>query len=579
MTFTANVTSGATGSITGSVLFKDGNTVLGTVNLTNGSASITLSSLAVGGHSITATYSGDTNFSGSSDSLTQTVNQASTTTALSSSLNPSGFSQSVIFTGNVTSGATGSITGSVMFKDGNTVLGTVNLANGSASITLSSLAVGGHTITATYSGDTNFSGSNASLSQTVNQASTSTALSSSLNPSGFSQSVTFSANVTSGATGSITGSVMFKDGNTVLGTVNLANGSASITLSSLAVGGHSITATYSGDSTFSGSNASLSQAVNQASTTTTLSSSVNPSSFGQSVTLTAGVGTSASGSMTGSVTFKDGSTVLGTVNLNNGSASITVSSLIVGGHSVTATYSGDTNFAGSGATLTQTVNKAGTTTTLASSSGTITAGQSVTFTATLGVVSPGAGSPTGLVTFMDGSHVLGTGTVSNGVVTFTTTSLGAGSHTITAVYGGDGSFNTSTSAPLTETVNSASSTLSGYVYLDANDDGIKLAGESGIAGVSVTLSGTNDLGTITPITVVTDSNGYYSFQNLRPGTYTIKETQSSAYLDGKESLGSIGGTVGSDQFSNVTIGAGRTVKTTISARSSRAAWKASSSLT
>ncbi len=91
-----------------------------------------------------------------------------------------------------------------------------------------------------------------------------------------------------------------------------------------------------------------------------------------------------------------------------------------------------------------------TTTTLASSVNPSTAGQSVTFTAT--VMGTG-GTPTGTVTFKDGAATLGTGTLAGGVATFTTTTLVAGSHAITAVYSGDASFAPSTSAILTQVVN------------------------------------------------------------------------------------------------------------------------------
>src|SRR5207244_1906407 len=135
------------------------------------------------------------------------------------------------------------------------------------------------------------------------------------------------------------------------------------------------------------------------------------------------------------------------------------SALGVGTHSITASYSGDSNFNGStSAVLTQTVNKANTTTTVASSANPSVFGQSVTFTATVAVVSPGAGSPSGSVTFLDGATTLGTGTLSGGTATFATSALAVGSHSITASYGGDTNFNTSTSAVLTQTVNKANTT-------------------------------------------------------------------------------------------------------------------------
>jgi hypothetical protein len=84
----------------------------------------------------------------------------------------------------------------------------------------------------------------------------------------------------------------------------------------------------------------------------------------------------------------------------------------------------------------------------------------VTFTATVSAKSPGSGTPTGTVTFKDGTTVLGTGTLnSNGQATFTTSSLKLGNHSITAVYGGDTDFRTSTSAALVQTVNAMSPNL------------------------------------------------------------------------------------------------------------------------
>jgi Bacterial Ig-like domain (group 3)/Abnormal spindle-like microcephaly-assoc'd, ASPM-SPD-2-Hydin/Bacterial Ig-like domain (group 2) len=95
----------------------------------------------------------------------------------------------------------------------------------------------------------------------------------------------------------------------------------------------------------------------QPTTTTTLTSSANPSILAASVTFTATVTPSGgSGTPTGTVTFSDGSTTLATQSLSNGQATFTSSSLTIGSHSITATYSGDSNFNGStSATLTQSV--------------------------------------------------------------------------------------------------------------------------------------------------------------------------------------------------------------------------------
>ena len=81
--------------------------------------------------------------------------------------------------------------------------------------------------------------------------------------------------------------------------------------------------------------------------------------------------------------------------------------------------------------------------------------------------------------------------------------------------------------------------LAGFVYVDANNDGVKDAGETPIAGVTVTLTGTDDLGAVSR-TTTTDATGFYRFPNLRPGTYTITETQPAGYLDGKDTIGTPG---------------------------------------
>src|SRR5262249_22080024 len=145
----------------------------------------------------------------------------------------------------------------------------------------------------------------------------------------------------------------------------------------------------------------LSLTVNPAGTFTSVVSSVNPSVFGQSVTFTATVTSDPPLAVaeTGSVSFFDGATLLATMPLSNGSAAYSSSSLAVAGHSITATYSGDSNYAGSTSpALTQTVNAAATSTSVSSSLNPSTFGQSVTFTATVTANAPGAGTPTGTVT-------------------------------------------------------------------------------------------------------------------------------------------------------------------------------------
>src|SRR5262249_52393826 len=150
----------------------------------------------------------------------------------------------------------------------------------------------------------------------------------------------------------------------------------------------------------------------------------------------------------------DGTTVLGTAQLNAGQAVLPVS-LGVGNHQLTAVYGGTDGFAGStSAASAVTVNPAATTVALGSSVNPAVTGQVVTFTATVAAVAPGAGTPTGTVTFQDGDVVLGTFTVgADGTAMVTTSFATAGGHAITASYSGDANLQASTSAVLTEQVN------------------------------------------------------------------------------------------------------------------------------
>jgi poly(hydroxyalkanoate) depolymerase family esterase len=188
-------------------------------------------------------------------------------------------------------------------------------------------------------------------------------------------------------------------------------------------------------------------------TTTTLASSLNPSTYGQPVTFTAVV-TSALGAPPNgeTVTFKQASKVLGTGALRGGSASFTTSTLTTGGTDpIKAVYAGDATFASStSSAVSQVVDKATTTTTLASSENPSNVGQSVTFTAS--VAPEFGGAVTGTVAFNNGSTKLTTVLLSGGVASYTTARLAGGTASITAVYNGSTSFTTSTSTPLSQTV-------------------------------------------------------------------------------------------------------------------------------
>lgn len=181
---------------------------------------------------------------------------------------------------------------------------------------------------------------------------------------------------------------------------------------------------------------------------------------GQSVTLTATVAPQYQDTYTptGNVTFLDGSTTLKTVSLSGLTATFTTTSLAAGSHSLTAVYSGDTNFLTSTSAPTGVMVSSQPVAEVAitSSASSINGGQSVTFTATVAAFS-GSGAPTGTVSFQDGANPLPNSTVSlsGGAATFTTTTLPAGSNQILAVYNGDSNFGANYSTPVSVQVNAA----------------------------------------------------------------------------------------------------------------------------
>jgi hypothetical protein len=199
--------------------------------------------------------------------------QQTGTTVVTSSASTSLFGQPVTFTATVGGTASGSAvpTGTVTFADATSgaTLGTVTLdATGKATFTTDSLSVGAHTIRVSHSGDKIFPASSSTVTQTVNQASSTTALTSSANPASAGQSITFTAKVAGAApsTGTPTGTVAFTDTSTgaTLGTVTLdTTGTATLTTSSLGAGAtHNITASYAGTANYKSSTGSVSQVVN-----------------------------------------------------------------------------------------------------------------------------------------------------------------------------------------------------------------------------------------------------------------------------------------------------------------------------
>ena len=453
-----------------------------------GVAMLSISTLTTGKHQITAAYtSSDSNFNGSSTAnvLNQQVLAAGvvgTTTQLLSSQNPSEVNQSVTFMATVTANS-GNTTpsGNVSFQDNGTQIGTGTLNGaGVATFTTTTLTAGNHPITAVYNfdnGNASFAGStsNTVMQNVTNGIPTVVSVSA---PSvvTVNQPFTITATVTvaSGFTGTPTGTVQFQDttAGANLGAANLTNGAASINnVMFTTTTTHNIVATYTANPTTfeTGTTGTASVIVSTGTAATAkIMSSQNPSVLGNPVTFTITIAPqSGTGTPTGMVTIQDtaiGSGFSTTLTLSGGSATLTTNNagmaLVAGTNTISVSYNGDPTFAGSTASLTQTVNNVNsgsTTTTLTASPNPATLGQAVTFTATVHVVS-GTGTPSGTVTIKDGATTIGTGNAP-GPVTLTTSSLSSGSHSITAVYSGDTNFNSSTSAAVIEQIGSSADSI------------------------------------------------------------------------------------------------------------------------
>jgi hypothetical protein len=539
--FVAVVKAAAGASPSGTVTFYDGTTVLATETLASDGDAILLNyPLAVGTHKISAIYNGSSvDFTSTSSTVSQVINILPTTTTLKSSLNPANFGSTSTFSATIGTSSFVIATGSVAFKDGTTILATVPL-NGSngVSFATSTLTPGAHSITAVYSGSTNESAStSAALSQTVAVNQTTTTLTTDLNPAPFGSTVLLNATVKAVTGAAPTGTIAFKDGTTTLATLSInAAGVATYAPSNLTVGTHSITATYTGDTgDATSTSAVISQKITAATTTTTVTSSLNPSTFGKSVTFLATVAAGSGSAPTGTVTFKDGATVLGTETLASAKASFTTSTLIAGTHSITAVYTADTDDATStSAVLAQVITAANTTTSLATTLASASFGLPVTFTTS---VKAATGTvPTGTVTFKDGTTTLATETLAaTGSVSFTTATLAVGTHSISVVYKGTASDATSTSATVTETITADATTTTLVSSLNPATHGTAVKFTATVksqdgpmpAGAVTFKDGTAVLGTANLVSGIAT----FSTSSLTSATHSITASYAASTVD------------------------------------------------
>jgi hypothetical protein len=447
---------------------------------------------------------------------------------------------SITLTATIASGA-GTPTGTVTFTDrtfnGFTPVITTLAANvpvdgsGHASVTTSTLQAGGaflgnHWITASYNGDATFPASSITRLQKVHVDSTTTVITSSPSQSAYGAAVTFSATVSSSG-GVPTGYVTFLDGATVIGQNPLdASGVATFSTSALSDGTHSIAASYYSDTQFASSSGATTHSVSDG-TTTTASGSPNPSTFSQVVTFTATVTAAAGGGTTpaGAVTFKDGATTLGSDSVDgSGHAAVSVSSLSMGSHTISANFAGIDGWLSSSGSTTQNV-RDGTSTAVAGAPSPSNYRQTVTFTATVTAADAGAGTPAGTVTFRDGSTVLGSATVDGaGHASLSTSSLGIGTHTIAASFVGSGGW-----------LNSSGTTMQTVKDVTAPNQVTGVTATSGPAKRQITVKWS---ATIDPDDAVAAYLVYSS--GTQSGPYTLRATVTTLnYADSSKSSGTV----------------------------------------
>ena len=445
----ATVSASGTASLSGAVNFMNGSTVLGTASVnSSGVATLPIASLPAGTHSLTARYVGNASFLTSTSaaaSVTVAGSIATTATKLVASPNSVTAGQTLNLVATVSASGTSSLSGTVNFMNGSTVMGTASVnSSGVATLPTASLPAGTYSLTAQYVGNSTFGASTssaASVTVTASTSATTTSLVASPNPVTTGQTLNLVATVSASGKASLSGTVNFMNGSTVLGTASVsASGAATLSSVSLPAGTYSLSARFVGNSSFGSSTssaASVTVAASTSATTTSLVASPNSVTAGQTLNLVATVSTSGKASLSGTVNFMNGSTVLGSASVNSsGVATLSTVSLPAGTYSLTARYLGKGSYLTStspASSVTVTPSAPTTTINLVASPNPVTEGQALILTAT--VTESGTASPTGTVSFMNGSAVMGTAALNqSGVATLSITSLAVGTYSITAQY-------------------------------------------------------------------------------------------------------------------------------------------------
>ncbi|WP_243059751.1 ExeM/NucH family extracellular endonuclease [Nocardioides sp. SR21] len=331
-------------------------------------------------------------------------------------------------------------TGTVTLLDGETQLGQTTLSDGAGSIPFAAgLSVGDHELTLAYSGDATHSGSEGTVTVTVEKAAaTIEATPTPASVTAHSGTSDITVTVGSAATGDPSGTVTASVGGVEVDSATLAGGAATLSVGPFSTAGDkTVTIAYSGDSeTASGSTTTT---VTVVAAETSVSATGGPATYGTSW---GAVVTVDPDTATGEVEVLDGATSLGTATLTDGGATVAIggTALQPGTHTLTVTYAGDGGHESSSDTFDVTVNKRGTT--VSGTGGTFQVGTSWTSQVT---VSPA--TATGQVEVLNGASSLGTATLGGGTgsVSIAGNALPIGTHSLTVNYAGDATHAASTS--------------------------------------------------------------------------------------------------------------------------------------
>lgn len=544
------------GTPSGTITVSDGAGQTCAISAPSGTCTITEATPAT--YAMTASYGGDTNFAGSSSAATnEVVGQAASTTSITSPASATvvvGQPVAVSVSVAPVAPGTGTPTGTVTVSDGAGDTCVVTLSGGVGSCNVTPMTITATSISATYAGSTDFTTSAATpITLTVAGASTTTSLT--LLPgttvvSGQTVTANVSVAASSPGSGIPTGSVNVKVGATTVCSVTLSAGAGSCTFSEPASGStYSVTAIYvpgNGNYLTSTSSPATTLTVNKANTSMTMGVASASTVSGQVNTISVTVSAVApgAGTPTGSVTVSDGTLTCTIASLDgSGSGSCQITETTPGNYTFTGTYGGDTNFNTTNGSTAATVAKAATTTVITetpqpsgSVGGPAVSGQVITVSATVTVVAPGTGTPTGNLIVTDGAGPGQTCTISSwtgtGPITGSCniTENSPGTYTLTGAYSGDVNFAASSDTTFLPVGKDPTTTAITETPVGGVLGGASVSGQSVLVTATVSANAPST-GTPTGTVVISDAAGHSCTITLALGTGScnITETTPNTY--------------------------------------------------